>query len=89
MVSTSPRDGSSTIPPSSDRGNIDAVSITGSCHTTIPPPPLLKPLSLLGADKRRKIPQLHFFLDFNLLAHYVKEMETPLRDFLLFPSYTI
>jgi hypothetical protein len=63
--------------PSLERGNTDADSSTISYHTTIPPPPLLAPLSLLGADERRKSPQLHFLLEFNLLAHYAKEMGHP------------
>jgi hypothetical protein len=37
MVSTPTRDGSSTIPPSSIRGNPDAYSSTNSDHTTLTP----------------------------------------------------
>jgi hypothetical protein len=48
-----------------------------------------EPLPLLGADERRKIPQLHFPLEFNLLAHYGKEKGTPLIDVLLLLSYAI
>jgi hypothetical protein len=48
---------------------------------TTPPP--------LWADEIRMSPQLHFLPKLNLLAHYVKEKDTPLIDFLLFSSYAI
>jgi hypothetical protein len=37
MVSSPTRDGSSAISPSSNRGNADADSSIGSCHTTLTP----------------------------------------------------
>jgi hypothetical protein len=50
---------------------------------------MLAPLPPLGEDERRKILHLHFFPEFNLLAHYAKEKDNPLIDVLLFLSYTI
>jgi hypothetical protein len=50
---------------------------------------MLAPLPLLEANERRKIPQLHFLPEFNLLVNYAKEKGTPLIDVPLFFSYAI
>jgi hypothetical protein len=55
----------------------------------LPHPQLLAPLPLLGVDERIKIPQLYFLPEFNLLAPYVNEKDTPLIDVLIFPSNAI
>jgi hypothetical protein len=54
-----------------------------------PHPQLAATPPTLGVNDGRTIPQLHFLPELNLLAHYVKEKDTPLIDVLLFPSYTI
>jgi hypothetical protein len=43
----------------------------------------------MGGDGRRNIPPLHFLLEFNLLAHYVREKNTPQIYVPLSLSYTI
>jgi hypothetical protein len=43
----------------------------------------------MGEDAGITSPYLHFLPEINLLAHYVKEKDTPLTNVLLFPSYTI
>jgi hypothetical protein len=54
MVSTSIDDGSSTISPSSDRGNTDANSSIGSFHTTIPP--IVGTTVIFGGIRKKKEP---------------------------------
>jgi hypothetical protein len=54
-----------------------------------PHPQLATTPSPMGEDTGITSPYLHFLPEINLLAHYVKEKDTPLTNVLLFPSYTI
>jgi hypothetical protein len=62
------------------------------CYRILPHPYLLQwatipPLSWV--DKRGTSPKLHYFLEFNSLAPYVKEKDTPLTNVLPFPRYVV